>query len=124
MINPSVINEIHKLASQYEAKFGKEIDYIGLPSTISQEKLLQALRIIVNTGDSVLVGLEKLRNLVNPYFDYLENYHESHPNILNGFIFPKPCPLCGEIVSYYKSGNSYMYKCETSHCLIYQIRGI
>lgn len=124
MINPSVIKEIHKLCSQYEAKFGKEIDYMGLPSTISQEKFLQALRVIVDTGDSVLVGLTKVRDLVNPYFEYLTEYHNIHTDLPNGFVFPKPCPLCGKKVYYYEFDNSYMYKCETNHCYMHQFRGI
>lgn len=124
MINPDVIKEIHKLSTEYEKRFDKEIDYAGLPSTVSQEKFLQALRIIVETGDSVLVGLTKVRDLVNPYFKYIAEYHRNHCDIENGFIFPEHCPLCGGKVYYYEFGSSYMYKCETSNCFIEQFRGL
>ena len=124
MINPNVIKETHKLATEYEKRFGKEIDCVGLPSTVSQEKFLQALRIIVDTGDSVLVGMTKVRDLIKPYFAYLTEYHNSHLDITNGFAFPKVCPLCGKKVFYYEFGNSYMYKCETEYCFIEQFRGL
>lgn len=124
MINPSVLKEINELSTIYEARFGKDVDYMGLPSTVSQSKLLQAFRIIVNTGDSLIIGLKKVRDLTNPYFDYLTKYHNTHIDLENGFVFDKPCPLCNGKVYFYEFGTSYMYKCETKNCLMYQFRGI
>lgn len=116
MFDVEVMEEVDKLCSLYESRFGKEVDCIGLPTTMSQEKLLLTLRIIVNTGDSVLTGFKKVRDSITPYTDYLAGYHSTHPDIQNEFTFDKPCPLCHRKVSYYELENSYMYKCQTKNC--------
>ena len=58
MINIEIIQEIHRLSALYEDRWGKEVDYIDIPSNCSQEKLVQAIRIIVDTGESVLCGMK------------------------------------------------------------------
>ena len=123
MIDVTMMQEIYKLCALYEKRWGKEVDYTGMPANIGQEKLLQILRIIVETGDSILVGFQKRKALVDPYFDYLESYHSSH-DIPNGFVFEKSCPLCNNRVIYHKVGNSYEYKCETLNCFTSTFRGI
>lgn len=75
LVNVKAMQEIHKLSSLYEKNWGKEVDYVGMPILIDQENLLQVFRIIVETGDSVLVGFQKRKALVDPYRDYLEEYH-------------------------------------------------
>ena len=39
---------------------GKDVDYTTLPKGITQEKLVDVLKIIVDTGESILVGYNKL----------------------------------------------------------------
>lgn len=123
LINVKAMQEIHKLSSLYEKRWGKEVDYVGMPTRLCQETLLQVLRLIVETGDSILVGLQKRKALIDPYYNYLEEYHEKH-NITNCFVFEKPCPLCNNKVIYHQNGNSYEYKCETENCFNSIFRGI
>lgn len=123
MVNIAILREMHKLCSLYEKRWGREVDFIGMPDNLSQEKLLQVMRIIAETGDSVMVGFQKRKALVNPYFDYIENYHMSH-DIRNGFVFDKPCPLCNNRVVYREVGNSYAYECQTENCFVARFRGI
>lgn len=123
LVNVKAMQEIHKLSSLYEKNWGKEVDYVGMPISVDQENLLQVFRIIVETGDSVLVGFQKRKALVDPYRDYLEEYHENN-NIQDGYIFEKNCPLCNGKVVYHQQGNSYEYRCETENCFIMTFRGI
>ena len=123
LVNVKAMQEIHKLSSLYEKRWGKEVDYVGMPTRLCQETLLQVLRLIVDTGDSILVGFQKRKALVDPYHDYLENFHENN-DIQNGFVFEKPCPLCNKKVIYYEQGNSYEYRCETENCFNSTFRGI
>ncbi len=125
MINIDVLREINKLTSIYEERWGKEIDYNGMPTHITQERLLLALRYAVKTGDSALVSLQKIRDITNEYYDYLKTQHKiNNWTLANGYIFDKPCPLCGNKVKYISSGNSYLYTCETEHCFRSAFRGI
>ena len=125
MINIKILQELNKLSALYEKRWGKKVDYIGMPSNISQERLLLVLRYIVDTGDSVLVGFQKVRNITLKYLDYIEREHESHAwDVENGYVFTKPCPLCGEKVKYFEFGNSYSYTCSTENCFNATCRGI
>ena len=123
LINVKAIQEIHKLSSLYEKRWGKEVDYVGMPTRLCQETLLQVLRLIVETGDSILVGFQKRKSLVDPYNDYLEEYNKNN-NIQNGFVFEKSCPLCNNKVIFHQQGNSHEYKCETENCFSLTFRGI
>lgn len=123
MLNIEVVQEIHKLCSQYEKRWGKEVDCIGMPSVCTQEKLLQAMRIIVDTGESVLCGLKKVKDLNLSFNNYLMEYHDRF-TIPNGFVFEKPCPFCGNKVIYHNEVNSWEYRCETKNCFKSTFRGI
>ena len=78
------------------------------------------MRIIVDTGDSVLVGYQKIRNLLKPYYKYLDTFDK-----LNcGDIVDKKCPLCAGDIKLYRMGNSYEFRCDTPNCVVYGARGI
>lgn len=59
MIDPEAMARIEELSQKYEYNWGKEVDYTGMPSGISQDRLAIILERIVETGESVLVGWEK-----------------------------------------------------------------
>lgn len=120
MIDIEVLQELHKYSALYEERWGKEVDYIGLPSIVSQEKLLLALRHAVKTGDSFLVSMQKVRDITLEYLDYLEQ----HLELESGYIFDQPCPLCGNKVRFFVVGNSYEYVCDTKHCFRSCYRGL
>ena len=125
MINIEVMQELHELSLLYEARWGKDVDYVGMPTTISEKRLLLILRYIVDTGDSVLVGAQKVRDILNEYHDYIEKETAAHNwDVENGYVFTKPCPLCGNKVRYKIHGNSYAYECDTPHCFASVVRGI
>ena len=123
MINIETLQEIHRLSVLYENRWGKEVDYIGMPSNCSQEMLLMSLRVVVNTGESVLIGMKKVRTIALPFIEYLAKYHGEH-SISNGFAFEKPCPFCGNKVFYYSNGTSWEYRCDTKNCFKETFRGI
>ena len=60
MINPNVIKKLDSLCALYEQRWGKEVNYTVLPGGITQEKLVDVLERIVDTGESILVGYNKL----------------------------------------------------------------
>ena len=125
MVNIEVLKELHELSTLYETRWGKEVDYVGMPTTISQKRLLLILRNIVDTGDSVLVGAQKIRDILNEYHDSIREEHAAHNwDIENGFVFSIPCPLCGKPVRYKSYSSSYAYECDTDHCFVSAVRGI
>jgi hypothetical protein len=125
MVNIEVLQELHKLATLYEERWGKEVDYVGMPSTISQQRLLLILRYIVDTGDSVLVGAQKVRNILDEYYNYIRYEHAAHNwDVEDGYTFSKLCPLCGNKFRYKRYGTSYAYECDTAHCFVTAVRGI
>ncbi len=108
MINIEMLQEMNELCSLYKSRWNKDVDYIGMPSNMSQERLLLILRYIVDTGDSVLVGSQKVRDILHEYHSYLDDlFSPSNERIENGHVFDKSCPLCGNKVTYTESGNSY-----------------
>lgn len=120
MINVEVMKEIIELCSKYEKRWNKPVDFVGLPSTLYQERFLLIMRYIVNTGDSILVGYQKVSRLLNSYYKYLDSIDE----INGGESVDKNCPLCGEKVRFVKMGNSYEFRCNTANCVEYGVRGI
>jgi len=62
MINEEAIKKIELLELEYEHNWGKKVDYNILPRGVSQEKLAVVLERIVNTGESVIVGWNKIYN--------------------------------------------------------------
>ena len=120
MIDVKMMQESIKLGQLYENRWGKEVDFVGMPSSIGQHKLLLVMRLIVDTGDSVLVGYQKIKKLVDPYYKYLMSIERSK----DGDVVDKRCPLCGENVKFYQMGNSYEYRCDTPNCISFGARGI
>lgn len=60
MINKEVLKEIEQLASIYKNNWGILLDYTIIPSGMSQERLVVVLRRIIDTGESILVGYNKM----------------------------------------------------------------
>lgn len=60
MIEVEIYNKIQKLSLLYEKRWGKEPDYTVVPKGMSQEVLLKVLERIVDTGESILVGWNKI----------------------------------------------------------------
>ena len=63
MINEEAIKHIELLEREYEHNWGKKVDYTVLPRGVSQEKLAVILERIVDTGESILVGWDKIYNV-------------------------------------------------------------
>ncbi len=120
MIDVAMMKESIKLGQLYESRWGKEVDFVGMPSFLGQHKLLLVMRLIVDTGDSVLVGYQKIRDLLNPYYDYLVGFDALN----DGDIVDKKCPLCNNHVKFHRMGNSFEFRCDTSNCVKYSARGI
>lgn len=60
MTNPDVIKQLDALCDLYKQRWEKDVDYTTLPKGITQEKLVDVLERIVDTGESILVGYNKL----------------------------------------------------------------
>lgn len=60
MIDKTTLLKIEDLSEQYKKNWNKELDLIALPSGIDTTQLLKILARITKTGESVLVGYEKL----------------------------------------------------------------
>lgn len=125
MIDKSALCEIEKLQKIYENRWGKSLDFSIslLPRTVTQDRLCLILRRIVDTGESCLIGYEKIREIS---LSYEENIDWSIP-YKNGDIFSEPCPFCGKNVSisFYGTYNqSYIIYCETDYCLRITLRGL
>ena len=60
MVNEEAMKRIEILEQEYERNWGKLPDYTIMPRGISQEKLVVILERIVDTGESVLVGWNKI----------------------------------------------------------------
>lgn len=120
MIDVDIMEEQIKLGKLYEIRWGKEIDFVGMPPVLTQHKLLLVMRFIVDTGDSVLVGYKKIKGLIEPYCNYLMTV----TNIENMDVVDEKCHLCGGQVRMYQTGNSYEYKCDTRNCISIVNRGI
>ena len=117
MINTEVMKEITELCAKYEKRWNKPVDFAGVPSTLYQERFLLIMRYIVDTGDSILVGYQSVRRLLNLYNKYLDSIEE----INDGESVEKDCPLCGEKVRFYEVGNSFQFRCSTRNCLRYPV---
>lgn len=52
-------SRFNELLALYEFNWGKRLDFIDMNFSITQEELVKVLEIIVETGESVLVGFEK-----------------------------------------------------------------
>ena len=60
MFDAEVMKEIEKLSKLYEERWHAYVDKMVIPEKLSQEELVIVLRRIVDTGESVLVGWNKI----------------------------------------------------------------
>ena len=61
MINKEALEKIKTLENEYNKNWGKSVDYTIIPQGVTQEKMVEILERIVNTGESILVGYEKIK---------------------------------------------------------------
>lgn len=61
MVNKEALDRIKMLENKYMETWDKSVDYTIIPKGITQEKMVEILERIVNTGESVLVGYEKIK---------------------------------------------------------------
>ncbi len=60
MIDVEAIEKIKELSKLYEQRWGKEVDLMVIPPGCTQDKLAVVLERIVDTGESFLVGWNKI----------------------------------------------------------------
>ena len=60
MVNPDAQEKINQLYQLYKQRWGKDLYDSILPGNMNQEKLVLILERIVDTGESILVGYDKL----------------------------------------------------------------
>lgn len=60
MINPDAQEKINQLYQLYKQRWGKDLDDNIRPINLDQEKFVLVLERIVDTGESILVGYDKL----------------------------------------------------------------
>ena len=60
MVNPDAQEKINQLYQLYKQRWGKDLNDSILPGNMNQEKLVLILERIVDTGESILVGYDKL----------------------------------------------------------------
>ena len=61
MINEEALKKIKLLEDQYKRTWGREVDYTGMPNSITQEELALTLERIVDTNESISVGYGKIK---------------------------------------------------------------
>ena len=61
MMGQDTLNQIKALEKMYLENWGKEVDYTVLPVSLTQENLVKVLERIVETGESILVGFNKIK---------------------------------------------------------------
>ncbi len=62
MINREVLEKIRILEQKYKETWGINVDYTIISSGMTQEKLVDVLERIVDTGESVIVGFSNIKN--------------------------------------------------------------
>lgn len=60
VVNEDAMRKIEELNRLYEKNWGREVDYTIVPRGMTQEMLVMILGRIVDTGESVLVGYDKI----------------------------------------------------------------
>ena len=60
MISQKTLYEIDELSTLYELRWGKKLDDSIIPRGMDQEQYVRVLKRIVDTGESILVGWNKL----------------------------------------------------------------
>jgi len=62
MVNKEALDRIKLLEQKYAENWGRDIDYTIIPAGITQEKLVQILEIIADTGESIAAGYSKIKD--------------------------------------------------------------
>lgn len=62
MINKEALERIKILEQKYKETWGINVDYTIIPPGMTQEKLVDVLERIVDTGESITVGFSKIKN--------------------------------------------------------------
>lgn len=62
MLNKEALKKIRILEQKYKETWGINVDYTIIPPGMTQEKLVEVLERIVDTGESIIVGFSKIKN--------------------------------------------------------------
>ena len=62
MLNKEALEKILILEQKYKETWGINVDYTIIPPGMTQEKLVEVLERIVDTGESIIVGFNKIKN--------------------------------------------------------------
>ena len=62
MLNKEALEKIRILEQKYKETWGINVDYTIIPPGMTQEKLVDVLERIVDTGESIIVGFSKIKN--------------------------------------------------------------
>lgn len=62
MLNKEALEKIRILEQEYKETWGINVDYTIIPPGMTQEKLVEVLERIVDTGESIIVGFSKIKN--------------------------------------------------------------
>lgn len=62
MMSKEAIEKIRVLERNYKETWGINVDYTIIPSGMTQEKLVDVLERIVDTGESITVGFSNIKN--------------------------------------------------------------
>jgi len=60
MINVEALKEIERLSEVYEQRWGSPVCLLIQPRGFTQERLVVVLERIIDTGESILVGYDKI----------------------------------------------------------------
>lgn len=96
MINDSALQEIAKLEEIYKARWQTVVDISLLPPGITQERYCLILRRIIDTGESCLVGYNKIKDAALNYYDCIDWTIQYK----TGDMLDKKCPFCGKDVNF------------------------
>lgn len=59
MVDQEAISRAEELMQKYEYNWGKKPELICIPRSVTQEKFVEVMEYIVETGESFLVGWNK-----------------------------------------------------------------
>ena len=62
MVNKEALDKIKILEQEYMENWGRSVDYTVIPIEMTQEKMVEVLERIKDTGESVLVGFNRINN--------------------------------------------------------------
>ena len=62
MLNKEALEKIRILEQKYKETWGINVDYTIIPPGMTQDKLVEVLERIVDTGESVIVGFSNIKN--------------------------------------------------------------